>query len=55
MLGCFIPDLDAKHSYINSKVIINPVRIVNKVLPNRFTSHRGVLFHSIWTIIILVG
>jgi membrane-bound metal-dependent hydrolase YbcI (DUF457 family) len=56
MLGCFLPDLDANHSYIDSKMIINPVYILNKVLPkNRFTSHRGVLFHSIWTIIILVG
>lgn len=59
-IGNFLPDMDAEHSYIGSKFpivhkcykivqdITRHVKILNDIL-----KHRGVLLHSVWTIIIL--
>lgn len=54
VIGSFMPDIDAEYSYFNSKFPVVPklYKVVQKTLPeNSITSHRGALFHSIYTLI----
>jgi membrane-bound metal-dependent hydrolase YbcI (DUF457 family) len=49
MIGSVLPDLDANHSYIRSKVKI--IAKIYDFLPNNLVfQHRGLLLHSAWTI-----
>jgi membrane-bound metal-dependent hydrolase YbcI (DUF457 family) len=57
LTGAFLPDLDAESSYIRSKLLFIPdiYGIIQDFAKNNFFStffkHRGVLLHSMWTII----
>lgn len=54
MLGALLPDIDADYSYINSKFKL--ISKVYKLIPNDniVFRHRGLLFHSVYTIVLLV-
>ena len=53
MLGAMLPDIDADYSYFNHKFRI--ISKVYKLIPNHniVFRHRGLLFHSIYTILLL--
>ena len=54
ILGAFLPDIDADYSYFNSKFKI--ISKAYKLIPNDniVFRHRGLLFHSIYTVLLLV-
>lgn len=62
MIGSFLPDIDANHSTIRGKskglsnvyTGIQSLAKRNKVTHDVF-KHRGALFHSVWTVLILTG
>jgi membrane-bound metal-dependent hydrolase YbcI (DUF457 family) len=54
MIGSILPDLDSKQSYISKKLRkFNVITMINDFYPNRFTKHRGILLHSILTVILI--
>jgi membrane-bound metal-dependent hydrolase YbcI (DUF457 family) len=48
--GTYLPDLDANHSYIRSKIKIL-AKLYDLLPQNDLTMHRGALLHSILTLI----
>lgn len=53
IIGSFLPDLDAKYSFIRNKFKL--FAALYDLLPqNSFTQHRGALFHSVLTLIPLI-
>lgn len=51
LIGSVLPDLDANYSYIRSKIKI--IAKIYDFLPNNLIfKHRGLLLHSIWTIVL---
>jgi membrane-bound metal-dependent hydrolase YbcI (DUF457 family) len=58
VIGSLVPDIDSRFSTIKSFLIFKPIGIIYSIIDkllgkNIITKHRGVLMHSMWTIIIL--
>lgn len=59
-VGSFLPDMDADYSYFRSKLpgVSNAYTYIQKKFQNNpdmhmVLKHRGLLFHSVWTLILL--